>query len=368
MGKCYNPLPCWNIFRPIGGLIRIKNFKVYTFLCLGAKMSKIPLAKKKQYCYPKLSIAALILSAASFPFFGMPLPYAIGAGFAGMIRFLQKPQKQVSVFLFCFVAMLLPLLINYYMVGFQSFFSIFNLIVCLVFVLLFFCLSAPGESLISDILIAIVAGIPILKYLWFLVGTTVLKDDMTWRVFMIAYRMGLSFFIPITVLFLIIRIIKRFSFVRETVIRIILILTIPAMLTLFSKENKLTDRETFLDGFAKSVKDEVDFVSIQSWLNTQQIPEKDPNSQEDGLVLVQPENQPDCIKILSNGGEIGIRYDWNKKQFYIGKKREILFLFCFYWGLYISSDVCEKPDWVDGKNGEYLFITPSVFVWCKYSG
>ena len=323
---------------------------------------------KKQTFYSRLPLVALILTALSVPMFGVTLPYAIGAGTSGMIRFFQSPEKTIRLFLLCLVAFISSFLACLHMIGVNRFLGPVNLTVCSVITLWLFFIADPKKSVTSEIIATLIivatGAISLLRYLWFVVGTTVLGDGDSLGLFAIGYRLSLAFLLPATFIFLMIRTIRYASTSRRTLICVVLI---PACVVSSSLNlNHFTDEKAFLRGLGKAVEEELNIDAIQVWLSEQQIPERLPDTEEDGLILIQAKNQPHYIRALSNNKKIGVRYDWDKKQFYTGRRGSILFLFCFRWGLYISSGVCDEPDWL--ADGEYLPLSPSVFVWCSYSG
>ena len=321
--------------------------------------------KKKSSCI-LLPTLALIFSAMSFPMFGIPWDYAVGCGIAGLIRFFFCKEKPFLLLLFSMVGFLAPILLGVVWMGLASLLGIVNIIICSVITILILCMSSQKYQLTSDIfaaiLIIVLSVFNITKILWFIVGTSVLTDDMGWRIFLFSHRIALTSIFAVFIVYLIVQTVKNFHDSKSVVIRIGLIVAVAIGGSNFANK----DNTYFLKGIVHAVRGKLDVDLLQKWLCQQQVPIKDPNSEEDGLIIIRPEDQPDFVRKLSNNTGLGVRYDWADKYFYTGKKGSILSVFCFYWGLVIGPSTMDISKELS-ENAKAMTISPGVYVWCSES-
>ncbi|MDD5459387.1 MAG: hypothetical protein PHF37_08355 [Phycisphaerae bacterium] len=323
--------------------------------------------KKKTSCI-LLPTLALIFSAMSFPMFGIPWDYAVGCGVAGLIRFFfcKEKTKEWLLLLFCVIGFLAPLLLGFMWMGLTGLFGIANIIICSIITILILCMSSRKYQLTSDIfaavLIIVLSFLNITKILWFIVGTSVLTDDMGWRIFLFSHRIALASIFVVFIVYLIVQTVRNFHDYKSVVIRIGLIVAVAIGGSNFANK----DNTYFLKGIIHTVRAKLDVDLLQKWLCQQQVPIRDPNSEEDGLIIIRPEDQPDFVRKLSNNTDLGVRYDWADKYFYTGKKGSILSVFCFYWGLVIGSPAMDISEELS-KDAKLLTVSPGVYVWCTES-
>lgn len=313
--------------------------------------------------YPPLPLTGLILTAMMFITFGITLPYAVGIGIACLVRLISKPRNKFPIQLLYVAAFVTPLVVCCFLGGQKVLSMPINLAVFSIMGLYFIFMTFNAKSIISDILITCIVLLPLISYLWFLAGLGALDYPEQINIFLVSQRISIHFLSFLTLIVVIRRLVVSYrdnsTQVFKTVIRVLLLIAI-----LKSPAYKFSDKQAFLKGFEKTVRTNLDITAIENWLRERPAPQIKPESDEDSVIDITLDEQPDYVKKISNGETIKICYDWNKQQFYISRGSSILFLFCFYWRVYISPEGGEN---LRPLSGEAVFITPSTYIWCDYS-
>ncbi|MFI4912619.1 MAG: hypothetical protein ACIAQZ_13215 [Sedimentisphaeraceae bacterium JB056] len=317
---------------------------------------------KKARLYPRLPLVGIILALSSIFTMGITLCYSVGIGIACLVKFFCKSQYghwQRLLYLAGFIA---PFLMIGFFLDFAGILGSISLISALVFGAYFISMTFNKDSILSDVLMTVIAVLPILGMLWFLAGTSVLKDSAQLSLLLFSIRSGIVLLPFLTLMIIINRFVtdKLSIQIGRIVIRLVLI----AALLMVPGRRSFTDQNMFLKGLEKTVSENIDIEAVENWLKTQPIPQVSEDSEEDAFITVALEQQPDFVKTFSGGKDIDIRYNQEQQRFYVCKGDSIMTVFCFYWKICISSKEIEESV---AENGEMVLLTPSSYIWCDYS-